>query len=668
MGRCSVAIVGIVFWLGGSCLSPLLAEDAVPVPTEFELAPNTLARSTSPVWSLAVSPNGTWIAAGNEAGQVILRNPLTQNTAHVLSGHEGIVSAVDFSPAGNYLASAGVDGTIRIWHAESGRLQFTLTGHTNWITSLKFSPNGKQLASGGYDKTVRLWDAKTGVQSAQFDGHSATVRSLAFSPQGEILASADDAGIVWFWNQKTEKHEQPLPPHTTAWQAVDFSPDGQKLLTVPQSGEIQIWDLNTKQAEQSLSTANLVPNIADTTPQTARFAPSGETVLVGTRGRQLRVWSVETGQLLQTLSGHEDIVSALAIPRDGKTLYTGSLDGKIQVWPALLPLESPLHKLPIDAGDVWALALSPDGTTLAVGGKGGFVELWDVNTGQRQRALAGFDSTVDCLRYSADGKFLAAAGWRSERFVAWNVKTGEILHELTLPEKLRCFAISPNGESLAVGYGKNSSVNVYSLPDEKKTWSSTDHELPVYDVAFSPDGTQLATCSGEWTERKPGRVVIYEAKRGEKRAQFDNHTHAVRSLSFTPEGSQLASLSQDGVLKLYNMRGLRESLTLRNGLDARPLACAPDGKLVAVGLQNGNINLWDVPREKIARRFQGTDDVFALEFSRDGSLLFAADGNAFVQIWKLSEGEKTLAQTVSSWIPSSSSPKDAAETNPQEMP
>ncbi len=207
-----------------------------------------------------------------------------------------------------------------------------------------------------------------------------------------------------------------------------------------------------------------------------------------------------------------------------------------------------------------------------------------------------------------------------------------------------------------------SNPEIFSLQDGKSLRSLNGHNLSVYDVAFSPDGSKIASCSGEWKERKPGRVIIHDALDGTTLAQFDNHTHAVRSLAFTPDGSQLSSLSQDGVLKIYEVRGLRESATLKNGLDARPLACSSDGKFLAVGLQNGNINLWNRERREIARRLQGTDDVFSLAFSRDGSLLFAADGNEFVQIWKLSAGENSLARSVESWLPRSSQAK------PQEKP
>ncbi len=654
----------LLCWAGAACClggpMPVSAQDATPL--EYEPAPKTIERSGPAVWSLAVSPDGKLIAAGREDGRILVRNTISRKIEHVLSGHEGIVSAVAFAPMGKYLASAGFDGKIRLWHLPSGRLQFTLTGHTNWITSLTFSPDGSILASAGYDKTVRLWGVEAGIQTAQWEGHAGTVRTIAFSPDGKTLASAGDEGIVRFWNVKTGEHQEPLPAKTTRIQAVDFSPDGKKFLTVPEEGKIEIWDLKTKKAEQSFAIVG--PDEQDTHPQTAMFSPDGLSVLAGTRGGRVKTWSIPSKKWLQNLNGHDDLLTGLAVASDGKTLYTGGLDGTLQAWQAMLPLEPVLAKLPIPAGKVWSLSLSPDGNTLAVGGQGGFVELWDLTTLERSRVLEGFESTVDCLEFSPDGKLLAAASWRSENVTIWNTETGEISSTLTLADNLRCLAISPAGHQLAVGYSKTPALDVFSLPEGKQLRRLSDHGLPVYDVAFSPDGTKLASCSGRWTERTPGRVVIHDAVDGTKLAQFDNHTHAVRSLTFTPDGSRLCSLSQDGILQLYDLNGLRESLTFRNGLAARPVACSADGKFLAAGLQTGNINIWNFERREIERRLGGTDDVFAVAFSRDGSLLFAADGNEFVEIWKLSEGKNSLTQTVQSCLNRPAS----AEKPPKETP
>ncbi len=651
-------LLGWVCCLSGA--ARVLADDASPV--EYEPAPKALARSGPGLWSLAVSPNGKLLAAGTDDGRVLLRNTITQKIEQVLSGHDGNVSAVTFAPSGDFLASAGFDGQVRLWHLPSGRLQFTLSGHTNWITSLAFSPAGSSLASAGYDCTIRLWDAKTGVQKARWEGHAGTVRTLAFSPDGETLASSGDDGTVRSWNVKTGEHQELLPAQTDRIQAVAFSPDGKKLLTVPEEGKVQIWDRKTQKAEQSFTIVG--PDEPETRPQTATFSPDGLSVLAGTRGGRVKTWSVADGKRLQNLNGHEDMLMGLAVSADDKTLYTAGLDGSIQAWTARLPLEPLFARLPIPAGKVWSLSLSPVGRTLAVGGQGGFVELWDLSTGQQSRVLEGFDSTADCLEYSPDGKLLAVASWRSKNITIWNADTGKVSSTLELADNLRCLAISPDGKQLAVGYSRHPALDVFSLPDGKPVRKLSEHGLPVYDVIFSPDGTKLASCSGEWTERTPGRVVIHDAADGTKLAQFDNHTHAVRSLTFTPGGSRLCSLSQDGILQMYDVNGLRESLTLRNGLAARPVACSADGNLLAAGLQTGNVNIWNLDRREIERRLGGTDDVFAVAFSRDGSLLFAADGNEFVEIWKLSAGENSLAHTVEAWLNHPAS----AEKPPKETP
>ena len=658
-----------IVWAGSCLVQPghILGQDSKGF--EFELVAKTLVRSGPAVWSLAISPDQKWIAAGREDGRILVRDAIDNQLRHVLEGHTGLVSAVAFSPSGEFLASAGHDGEVRLWHRDKGELRFTLAGHKNWITCLAYSPDGRFLVTGGYDKMVRLWHADTGQPAHRLEGHTGTVRSAAFSPDGKTLATAGDDGVIRFWNADTGEQEEPLSLEAGSLRAIAFSPDGQSLLIAPENEKIRIWDRKSKTTRKEFTAVS--PDETDTTPMSAAYCPDGISVIVSTRGGRARVWSAESGTLLQSLNGHEDSVSGVALAPDGKTLFTGGLDGKVLAWPALLPLKPALAKFSIGTGDVWALSLSPAGKTLAVGGKGGFVELWDLTTGQRTQSLEGFDGTVDCLEYSADGKLLVAAGWRVETVTVWDTETGEIKAAVDTESKVQSIALSPDGQRLAVGHKPPQKPEVFSLTDApqnllKNALILEGHELSVYGIAFSPDGTKIASCSGEWTERKPGRVLIHEASTGSKLAQFDDHTHAVRSLVFAADGSKLFSLSQDGVLKIYEMSGLRESATLKNGLDSRAVAATAGGRQVAVGLQNGNVNLWNLERRAIEHRLEGTDDLFSLRFSPDGSLLFGADGNSFVQIWKLSEGP--LAAMVESWLHRPASAESPQDTNPKETP
>ena len=165
----------VVVWLGVACLGlpPLSAQ-------EPKL---TLKGHTSPVWSVAYSPDGKWLASGS--------GPTIQLA----------------TPHGKTLAS-GNDTTIRLWDVQTGKEKATLKGHTSLVSSLTFSPDGKTLASGSHDKTVKLWDMETGKEQATLKGHTSPVSSVAFSPDGKTLASGSEITIK-LWDVQTGKERHP---------------------------------------------------------------------------------------------------------------------------------------------------------------------------------------------------------------------------------------------------------------------------------------------------------------------------------------------------------------------------------------------------------------------------------------------------------------------------
>ena len=74
------------------------------------------------VFGVALSPDGTQLAAVGDRGTVSLWNPISrQQLAVPLSGHEGTVRDVAFRPDGQLLATAGFDGTVRLWDPEMVR-------------------------------------------------------------------------------------------------------------------------------------------------------------------------------------------------------------------------------------------------------------------------------------------------------------------------------------------------------------------------------------------------------------------------------------------------------------------------------------------------------------------------------------------------------------------
>ena len=76
-----------------------------------------------------------------------------------LTGPTSPVNSVAFSPDGKTLTTGSHDGTVRLWDVATRRqIGNPFTGHTGPVTSVAFSSDGKTLATGSHDRTVRLWD------------------------------------------------------------------------------------------------------------------------------------------------------------------------------------------------------------------------------------------------------------------------------------------------------------------------------------------------------------------------------------------------------------------------------------------------------------------------------------------------------------------------------
>ncbi|MSQ94808.1 MAG: WD40 repeat domain-containing protein [Gemmataceae bacterium] len=109
-----------------------------------------------------------------------------------LEGGAGEVRTVAFSPDGKRLAAGNRYGTVRIWDVASRKEIKTLTGHMGDVWSIAFSPDGKTLAAVDTDwkkpSKVKLYDTTTWKERGSLSCPG-EILSIGYSPKGDWLAA-----------------------------------------------------------------------------------------------------------------------------------------------------------------------------------------------------------------------------------------------------------------------------------------------------------------------------------------------------------------------------------------------------------------------------------------------------------------------------------------------
>ena len=273
-----------------------------------------------------------------------------------------------------------------------------------------------------------------------------------------------------------------------------YAGDGERspLVASSSSTAIRVWDGATLQPLRVLTGhLDIIPAIA--------FTPDGTRLISGSADKTIGVWDVGSGRRLATLALHTDTVLALAVSADGRWLASGSLYDPILLWD--LQTGANWGSLVGHSSRVETLAFRPGGTDedaaalplLASGGADIAVKLWDLATGTEARSLEGHEHVVMALAFSPDGNWLAS-GSGDGTVRLWNVKTRRQRVLVVESGRVNGLAFSPDGKKLAIAADD---LYLWTLASGKKIGLEPGHGEAVSAVWFGADEHTLVSTGSD---------------------------------------------------------------------------------------------------------------------------------------------------------------------------
>jgi WD40 repeat protein len=534
------------------------------------------------------SADGRWLASTGEDGRLRTWDLATTQPGVTVQG-VGAADDIAWSGDARRVAATWPDELrVRVLDPlDADRITEVRVGPDVGATAM--SPNGDTLivlVPRGDHALGLAFDVPSGARGRGDLGLdvSRTIHGVAWSPDGTSLATVGMDGID-LWDGRTLRYRSHLQEAERSWDRVAWSPDGEWLAVADaEEPAVRVFRADGSGASTRLTSQETLLGIAG-----LAFSPDGRRLVAGGRGSsRAKVWElgVEAGSEIlgvRTIDEPGDVAFGL----DGRAVVAADANGRLRSWDLASGSASPAFGFRVGQHQ---FELSPDGTTLVMRLYLNGLAAWTVEDGRRLFHTRDL-GWVDDVAWSHDGEHVVAVVHLPEARVIVLDRRGQVLASFADPEG------SPYSARFAPG---DHLIGVVHFPEEGGGITFWDWQrdkvvrripsVPAGMVAFAPDGATVATGFGIAT--------LLDSETGKPRVVIDGHPTAVADVAFSPDGSQVAvalagDTAQGNQIRIFDAASGRLVLVLDPGDDRflSRIAFSPDGSMLA-SQSTGLVRVW----------------------------------------------------------------------------
>jgi len=632
--------------------------------------------ATDTFYSVAFSPDGCRAISGHAKLDLATRTWIEDYCVTILwdvktgrqvrrfRGHTSPVRSVAFSPDGGYLVSGsggghyggkgyikGNDHTVRVWDVETGS-ELCQFDPGQRVTSVAFLPDGRHVVSGGgaYDRNqadLLLWklpedlvvgEARAAAKPAaesELHATSTTPQQVEPDPAAQIRKLIPEASAMA--RQDLEKlASSPTAPKASniveksltlillalepkdddpAKEQFQFlekgishlpqiveeicrgleSPEGAKPggpvtfihadritdFTCEADGDTASGAVSFEMPELCQGKVNYVARRRDGSWHIEEFTMPAYDVQIVRDGKGMWIEKQSAITEVRQFEGHTRFIRGLAFFSDGQRAISASFDATLRVW----NVDTGQELRRIDTGGSGSIALSPDDKLVAVGNEGGEgFNLWDLESGEKVRSFQGH-SARGHIGFSADGRRILSSSFDDFTARLWDVDTREQLCQFQVGKNPDSITFSADGQ-FAVGGDADQNTRIWDAETGQTVAILENNDAhATLRTTFSPDGCQVLTGSAT------GVLRLWDLLTREEIRRFNGHERPVIDVAFTADGRHIVSASVGKSLRLWETASGRELPRIHAETRRfNHLAVSPDGRCIIAGGGAGWIN------------------------------------------------------------------------------
>jgi WD40 repeat protein len=287
-----------------------------------------------------------------------------------------------------------------------------------------------------------------------------------------------------------------------------------------------------------------------------------------------------------SMRGHEGSVKSLAFLTNKNIFFSSGADGDILRWDLNQPSSKPQLVFHNNFSNR-SLAISSTGRWLACGTGTSSIQLFNLNQPNTppERIEAHQGAVVD-LEF-IEGKDVLISTGSDKAIIYWNLLSGDKRTIVTHSTRIRTIALSKDGNYVYGGTEDGQLIRwTISNGEAKLIFDNKDQGINA--ITMNSTGSRLAI--GD----KSGNIIIIDPVSQKKLAQVKGHNARIQDIAFSPDNTQLATCSYDGTIRIWNAYKLSESSVVITEHESWALAIAfsPDGRWLLSAHDNGDIFYW----------------------------------------------------------------------------